>query len=98
MCSVQNELINRKKENGYYIVKKTNIWLNLTYNDVKIFLFYFKGFLYTCKIELDNLKGVEILKLLIAADQFGLELLYEYAIKHFIKKHEDYIKENLLKF
>ena len=31
------------------------------------------------------------------ADELGLELLYEYMMKHFIEKHEDYIKENPVK-
>ena len=37
------------------------------------------------------------MQLLIAADELGVELLYEYTMKHFVKKHEDYIKENPVK-
>src|SRR5687767_12661062 len=60
-------------------------------------MFIFKRFLYTCKIELDNFTGVDILEILIAADELGLESLYEYKMNCFIKKHEDYIKENPVK-
>ena len=53
--------------------------------------------MYTCKIEFENYSGAEVLELLIAADQLGIESLYEYMMKYFIENYEDYIKENPVK-
>ena len=37
------------------------------------------------------------MELLTAADEFGIESLYEYTMKHFIENYEDYIKKNPVK-
>ena len=41
--------------------------------------------LYTCKFEFENYSGIELLELLIATDELGLESLYEYMMEYFIK-------------
>ena len=60
-------------------------------------IIYFERFLYTCKIEIENYSGAEVLELLTAADEFGIELLYEYVMKYFIENYDNYIKENPVK-
>src|SRR5687768_10176522 len=60
-------------------------------------IYFFERFLYTCKIELDNYSGVDILQILITADKLGLESFYNYTMNFFIEKYEDYIKENPVK-
>ena len=37
------------------------------------------------------------MELLTAADEFGIESLYEYMMKYFIENYEDYIKKNPVK-
>src|SRR5688500_3954414 len=62
-----------------------------------LIIIYFGRFLYTCKIKFENYSGAEVLELLIAAVQLGIESLYEYTMKYFIENHENYIKENPVK-
>jgi len=50
-----------------------------------LFIFVFKRFLYTCKFEFENYTGNDLLELLIATDEFGLESLYEYIMKYFVE-------------
>ena len=54
-------------------------------------------FLYTCKIEIEDYSRAEVLELLTATDELGIESLYEYMMKYFVENHEDYIKENPVK-
>ena len=60
----------------------------------KCFFFVSERFLYTCKFEFENYSGIELLELLIATDELGLESLYECMMKYFIENCEEYIKEN----
>ena len=60
-------------------------------------LFIVERFLYTCKIEIENYSGAEVLELLVTTDQLGVESLYEYIMKYFTENYEDYIKENPVK-
>ena len=63
----------------------------------KCFFFVSGRFLYTCKFEFENYSGIELLELLIATDELGLESLYEYMMEYFIENCEKYIKENAVK-
>ena len=53
--------------------------------------------MYTCKFEFENYSGIELLELLIATDELGLESLYECMMEYFIENCEKYIKENAVK-
>ena len=59
-----------------------------------LIIYLFLRFLYTCKFEFENYSGTEVLELLTAADELGIESFYEYMMKYFIENHEDYIEEN----
>ena len=53
--------------------------------------------MYTCKFEFENYTGNDLLELLIAIDELGLESLYECMMKYFVENFEEYIKENSVK-
>uniref|UniRef100_U9U8S6 BTB domain-containing protein n=1 Tax=Rhizophagus irregularis (strain DAOM 181602 / DAOM 197198 / MUCL 43194) TaxID=747089 RepID=U9U8S6_RHIID len=66
-----------EKENGKFIFKKPNV----SYRILKIIIRY----LYCGQIDLTIRSGLDILKLLAAADEFGINTLSEY-IKEFLIK------------
>src|SRR5690348_14381192 len=51
----------------------------------KCFFFVSGRFLYTCKFEFENYSEIELLELLIATDELGLESLYEYIKENSVK-------------
>src|SRR5436853_5609 len=72
------------------------IYLFIYHYLFKCFFFVSERFLYTCKFEFENYSGIELLELLIATDELGLESLYECMMKYFIENCGEYIKENVV--
>ncbi|RGB35294.1 hypothetical protein C1646_785446 [Rhizophagus diaphanus] len=77
-----------KKENGKFIFKQPNISSNL----FEIIL----RFVYCGKLDLENLQGPEILKLLMVADEFKISTLISCIQKYLIKDHYEFLQENLM--
>ncbi|RIA97529.1 hypothetical protein C1645_871284 [Glomus cerebriforme] len=77
-----------KKKNGKFIFKKPNISPEL----FKIIL----RFIYCGKIDLTNLQGSEILKLLIAVDELNIQTLITCIQEYLIKNREEFLQQNLI--
>jgi len=70
----------------HYVFEKTNI-------SVLIFETILK-FLYTSQTNFDNHTGYHIFELLNAAEDLGLESLFDHTMKYFIENHDGYINQN----
>ncbi|GBC21489.1 BTB/POZ domain-containing protein [Rhizophagus irregularis DAOM 181602=DAOM 197198] len=79
-----------EKENGKFIFKKPNV----SYRILKIIIRY----LYCGQIDLTIRSGLDILKLLAAADEFGINTLSEYIKEFLIKNLKDFLQNDSLKF
>ncbi|CAG8560493.1 8357_t:CDS:2 [Scutellospora calospora] len=68
------------KQEGFFIFKKPNISA-----------FLFKLIL---RIDMDNLNGSDILKLLVAADELGLHKFIDHAQEYLIENQESYLRQD----
>ncbi|GBB90652.1 hypothetical protein RclHR1_17690006 [Rhizophagus clarus] len=75
-----------KKEDNIFIFKKSNIPPDI----FKILLVY----LYAGTIELENTKSTDILKILIAADELGLQKLINYTQSYLIGKKSEFLRND----
>ncbi|RIA97527.1 hypothetical protein C1645_801734 [Glomus cerebriforme] len=77
-----------EKKDGKFIFKKPNISPEL----FKIIL----RFIYCGKIDLTNLQGSELLKLLIAADELNIQTLIPCIQKFLIKDKKEFLQNNIM--
>ncbi|CAB4397415.1 unnamed protein product [Rhizophagus irregularis] len=75
-----------EKHDGKFIFKKPNI-------SPKLFDIILR-FIYCGNIELKNLQGSEVLKLLIAVDELNLQQLISYIQRYLIKHQTEFLQQN----
>ncbi|GBB89313.1 hypothetical protein RclHR1_00160029 [Rhizophagus clarus] len=75
-----------EKENGKFIFRKPNVSQHV----LEIIIRY----LYCAKLDLSTQNGSDILKLLVAADEFGINVLSEYTQELLIKNFKDFLQSD----
>ncbi|RIA80319.1 BTB/POZ protein, partial [Glomus cerebriforme] len=75
-----------KKENGKYMFNKPNIPPHILENIIR--------YLYCGKLDLNTKNGPDVLKLLVATEEFGLNNLSEYIQKFLIENQKEFLRND----